>query len=103
MEEWKLLIYFHGLLKNYGIYKQIKIMSDIRQEMDQVINELKNKGIHQATNPNEVTGLGDVLESALTKFGITQERYKSWFGLEECGCTERKKWLNGLFSWHTKK
>jgi hypothetical protein len=50
-----------------------------------------------------VQELGDVLESTLTKFGITQERYKSWFGLEECGCTERKKWLNGLFSWHTKK
>jgi len=103
VEGWKLLIYFHGLLKNYGIYKQIKIMSDIRQEMDQVINELKTKGIHETTNPNEITGLGDVLESALTKFGITQERYKNWFGLEECGCTERKKWLNGLFSWHTKK
>ena len=80
MEEWKLLIYFHGLLKNYGIYKQIKIMSDIRQEMDQVINELKTKGIQETTNPNETTGLGDVLESTLTKFGITQERYKSWFG-----------------------
>jgi hypothetical protein len=54
-------------------------------------------------SPRITTGLGDVLESTLTKFGITQERYKSWFGLEECGCTERKKWLNGLFSWHTKK
>jgi len=43
VEEWKLLIYFHGLLKNYGIYKQIKIMSDIRQEMDQVINEFDIK------------------------------------------------------------
>ena len=78
-------------------------MSDIRQEMDQVINELKNKGIHETANPNETTGLGDVIESTLNKFGITQERYKSWFGLEECDCEERKKWLNGLFSWHTKK
>ena len=78
-------------------------MSDIKQEMDQVINELKTKGIHQTTNPNEITGLGDVVESTLTKFGITQERYKEWFGLQECNCTARKKWLNSFFSWNVKK
>jgi hypothetical protein len=54
-------------------------------------------------NSNEITGLGDVIELTLNKFGITQERYKSWFGLEECDCEERKQWLNGLFSWYTKK
>jgi len=78
-------------------------MSDIKTEMDQVINELKSKGIDPNLNPQEIKGLGDIVESTLTKFGITQERYRQWFGLQECNCTERKKWLNGLLSWHSKK
>jgi hypothetical protein len=78
-------------------------MNDVRPEMDQVINELKSKGLDPNQNPQLTKGLGDVVESTLTKFGITQERYKQWFGLQECNCTERKKWLNGLLSWHVKK
>ena len=83
-------------------------MKDITQEMDQVIDDLKKKGINPLNqkppeNPQEIIGLGDIIESTLIKFGITQERYKNWFELKECNCTERKKWLNGIFSWHTKK
>jgi len=78
-------------------------MSDVRPELDKLIEELKTKGIDKDTNPDNVTGLGDIVESTLTKLGITQERYKTFFGLEECGCTERKKWLNGILSWTTKK
>ena len=78
-------------------------MSDVRPELDKLIEELKTKGIAQDTNPDNVTGLGDIVESTLTKLGITQERYKDFFGLEECGCTERKKWLNGILSWTVKK
>jgi hypothetical protein len=74
---------------------------DIRIEMDRVISELKEKGVTLTTNQQDLEqiGLGDVVESVLTKFGITQERYKSWFGLDECNCTERKEWLNNFFSW----
>ncbi len=75
---------------------------EIRPEMDQVIQELENKGINPDMNP-KVTGLGDVVEAALNKFGVTQERYKNWFGLEECSCTKRKKWLNSVFSWNKKQ
>ena len=78
-------------------------MSDVRPELDKLIEELKTKGIDKDTNPDNITGLGDIVESTLTKLGITQERYKTFFGLEECGCTERKKWLNGILSWATKK
>jgi hypothetical protein len=78
-------------------------MSDVRPELDQLIEELKTKGIDKDTNPDSVTGLGDIVESTLTKLGITQERYKTFFGLEECVCTERKKWLNGILSWTVKK
>jgi hypothetical protein len=80
-------------------------MSDTRQEMDRVINELQAKGIDPTISKEELErrGLGDVVESTLTKFGITQERYKEWFGLQECNCTARKKWLNNFFSWNVKK
>jgi hypothetical protein len=80
-------------------------MSDVRQEMDQVINELESKGIDFNTTQEDLQtrGLGDVVEGVLNKFGITQERYKEWFGLQECNCTKRKKYLNGLFSWNVKK
>lgn len=75
-------------------------MADIRPEINQVISELEKKGIdvnsHMAA---DTKGLGDVVEEVLNKFGITEERFKSWFKLKECGCSKRKKWLNGLFSW----
>jgi hypothetical protein len=78
-------------------------MSDVRPELDKLIQELEANGITQDTNPTTVVGLGDVVESALTKLGITQERYKEFFGLQECSCTKRKKWLNGFLSWTVKK
>tara|TARA_A100001201_G_scaffold106808_1_gene91343 strand:- start:39 stop:278 length:240 start_codon:yes stop_codon:yes gene_type:complete len=79
-------------------------MSDVKQEMNQVIQELQDKGISiNAHLEGDTTGLGDVVEAALQKFGITEERFKQWFGLKECGCSRRKKWLNGLFSWKNKQ
>lgn len=75
-------------------------MSDIRQEMDQVINDLESKGIKANSHTsNEIEGLGDLVESALKSVGITEERFKEWFNLKECGCSKRKAWLNNLFSW----
>jgi hypothetical protein len=70
-----------------------------------VINELEKKGIDFNTTQEDLQtrGLGDVVEGVLNKFGVTQERYKEWFGLQECNCTKRKKYLNGLFSWNVKK
>tara|TARA_Y100000385_G_C12813389_1_gene517109 strand:- start:31 stop:258 length:228 start_codon:yes stop_codon:yes gene_type:complete len=66
-------------------------------EMDKVIKELEEKGINtEATN---MVGLGDLVEDALNKFGITEERFKSWFNLRECNCSKRKAWLNKVFRW----
>ena len=75
-------------------------MSEIQREMDGVISELEKRGIdmNSHTNP-EMVGLGDVIEDVLKSFGITQERFKQWFGLQECGCSRRKAWLNRIFSW----
>lgn len=75
-------------------------MNDIRQEMDIVINDLESKGIRaNSHNTNEIEGLGDLVENALKSVGITEERFKEWFNLQECGCSKRKAWLNNLFSW----
>src|SRR5205823_1705059 len=46
----------------------------------------------------EVRGLGDVVESALVKIGITKERVEKWVGAP-CGCNERRVKLNALGSW----
>ena len=74
----------------------------IQKEMDQVVDELEKQGIRFNSKEEEHTGLGDVLESTLKTFGITEERFKSWFNLKECNCNKRKKWLNNLFSWRSK-
>jgi translation initiation factor IF-2 len=75
---------------------------EVKTEMDQVINELEKRGITKdsfRSNKEVEEGLGDVVESVLTSFGITEERFKTWFGLKECNCSKRKKWLNNIFSW----
>lgn len=75
-------------------------MEDIREEMDQVIDALEKKGIKLNSHvKNDITGLGDIVESTLKTFGITEERFKKWFNLKECNCSKRKQWLNNLFSW----
>lgn len=76
--------------------------TNIKGEMDDVIEALERKGINFNTSEDEYTGLGDAVESVLNTFGITQERFKSWFNLKECNCNKRKKWLNNLFSWKKK-
>jgi hypothetical protein len=81
-------------------------MSDqnqIKHEMDLVINELNAKGVKFNSKEHEIKGLGDALEETLTRFGITEERFKDWFGLKECNCSKRKKYLNNLFSWKKNK
>lgn len=79
-------------------------MSNTKEEMDKVIKELEKRGVNVNSHMMQDTkGLGDVVEDVLTKFGITQDRFKKWFGLKECNCTKRKKWLNGLFNWKVTK
>ena len=66
-------------------------------EMDKVIKELEDQGVN--VDATEMTGLGDLVEAALTKFGVTEERFKNWFNLRECNCSKRKAWLNKVFRW----
>lgn len=73
-----------------------------KAEMDTVIEDLEANGVSYNTKEGEITGLGDVVESTLQKFGVTEERFKEWFNLKDCNCSKRKKFLNNLFSWKKK-
>lgn len=75
----------------------------VKHEIQPVIDDLKDKGIDFNSSEGEIAGLGDVVESTLSAFGITQEKFKKWFNLRECNCNERKRWLNNLFSWKKNK
>ena len=76
--------------------------NSIKEEMQPVIDELKSKGVKFNSNENEIQGLGDLVETTLKTFGVTEERFKTWFNLKECNCKKRKRWLNNLFSWRKK-
>ncbi len=78
-------------------------MADIKKEMKEVITEIEKRGIDINAHQGNTKGLGDVVEQVLTQFGITEDKFKKWFNLKECGCSKRKKWLNGLFSWKVNK
>ena len=45
---------------------------NIKREMDNVISELERHDIKFNTNDNEYTGLGDLVESTLQTFGVTE-------------------------------
>jgi len=77
----------------------------MRKLMDEVFEELENKGLNNTITDAEIKekGLGDLVEEILTRWGITEEQFKKWTGLPECGCSDRKKWLNRLLSWPVKK
>jgi hypothetical protein len=88
------------ILKGIKTHNWEKKMSDIKQEMDQVIQQLESQGVSANSHiTNNVVGLGDVVEGALKSVGITEERFKEFFNLKECNCSKRKAWLNNIFSW----
>ena len=74
----------------------------IKQEMDELTRELEQQGIYIDTKQSDMIGLGDVVEKSLQKIGITQDRFKEWFGLRACRCDKRKLWLNNLLTWEKK-
>jgi hypothetical protein len=39
-------------------------------------------------------GLGDYVHAALSAVGITPERVSAAMGVNDCGCDERREWLN---------
>jgi len=81
------------------IQENIMNNDQIKQELDPVIADLETQGISFSDSDQSRTGLGDLVEATLTKFGVTKERFQEWTGLQGCNCEARKKWLNSLISW----
>lgn len=75
---------------------------EIRKTLDSVITELEKHNIKH-NDDYDVVGIGDVVEQVLSKLGISEENFKAFFGLQECQCTDRKKFLNSLFYWRQKR
>jgi|8_EtaG_2_1085327.scaffolds.fasta_scaffold26115_4 hypothetical protein len=42
-------------------------------------------------------GLGDTVKWALSKIGLTEKTTKAISGEEDCGCDERRTFLNKIF------
>lgn len=55
-----------------------------------------SKGINFSSG--QEVGLGDIIESALTKVGIDKSLVTKWLGAP-CGCEERREKLNALDFW----
>ena len=69
-------------------------------------DQAKNIPAHQCSGCNkgkmpdrsEPKGFGDLISSALSLVGITEERVSAWLGAA-CGCSARRDKLNRLGSW----
>jgi hypothetical protein len=66
------------------------------------IEELHEEGVDIENISEENKGLGDAIGNVLSKIGITSERIEKVFGIEGCGCSERKQYLNKLFPFFKK-
>ncbi|NBW13171.1 MAG: hypothetical protein EBR82_34635 [Caulobacteraceae bacterium] len=38
--------------------------------------------------------VGDLVETMLTRIGISKDRVKQWLRVKDCGCAKRQRWLN---------
>lgn len=74
---------------------------EIRKDVETVIQRFNNNGVKLNEIPEDLDreGLGDLAEQIFNKLGWTEERWKAMWGLKECGCSRRKKWLNKIMSW----
>ena len=68
---------------------------------EEAIAEIESEGY--SLDDDMSKGLGDTIEKVLKKFGITDERINKIMGDSECGCTDRKKWFNKIFSYKKDK
>ena len=75
----------------------------LKKEMNFIVKDLEKNGVKHNYTEEEMTGLGDVVEATLQKFGVTEERFKEFFGLKECNCSKRKQFLNNVLSWRKKR
>jgi hypothetical protein len=75
---------------------------ETEKEIDRAIFNMEQRGI-TPDDPDDTVGLGDAVEATLKALGVTEERFRSWFDLQECNCEKRRQWLNNIFSWKYRK
>lgn len=90
---WKEYVHYPSLTQHHG---EVSSMGNAKHPKS---NSYKGDGFNAMDLlPKPSPGWGDHVESALTKFGITEERVSGWLG-KPCGCSERKRKLNALGNW----
>lgn len=94
---WKEYVHYpsltqhHGEISSMGNAKHPKSKSYRGDDFDAM----------ELIKPKPSKGWGDHVETALSSFGITEERVSKWLG-KPCGCAERKRKLNALGNWASK-
>jgi hypothetical protein len=88
--------------KAFGSAKADAVMEEIRQreiarKEEEKDLDLAMAEIQSQSQGSDVNGLGDLVEGVLTKFGITSENIEKALGVQDCGCSKRKQFLNKLF------
>ena len=74
-----------------------------RQQLEQVVDNIKEAGVTSENYQENTEGLGDLISNALLKIGVTEETVKKWSGAEDCGCDKRKKFLNTILPFRKKE
>jgi hypothetical protein len=63
---------------------------------DRLFVPCSRRVVHFCKVPPAARGLGDMVSSVLSFFGITPKRVSRLFGVKECGCEKRRKRLNEI-------
>ena len=74
-----------------------------RQQLEQVVDNIKEAGVTSENYQENTEGLGDLISNALSKIGVTEETVKKWSGAADCGCDKRKKFLNAILPFRKKE
>ena len=75
---------------------KLRKKTELENVAEDAIQEMKDSGV-DINKASE--GLGDTIEKVLKKFGIDQNKIEKIIGGPGCGCSERKKWFNKIFSY----
>jgi hypothetical protein len=70
-----------------------EVVDYLEKEEDVKLENFKHK---------DPEGVGDSLERAFAKFGVTEETVEKFSGIGGCGCQKVKKFLNQIFPYRKK-
>ena len=93
---------------DYQYKEQHRHIHNSQQIVDNQINEVIATMAEQGVTPDnyeeKTSGLGDVVNKALSKFGLTSDSMEKLLGLHGgCGCDKRKKFLNKILPFSKKE